>query len=156
MQIAQVRWVAAATVGVKTSFQYGLRSARLTLTSSAAMLLPFLAAADSQLQTGLAGTSMRATAHVNFKIVIPTVLSLDMPDAPRSVREAQTVAIFSNNHNVALAASLRSSEEARRTVVLSSAARKVIEQKVACTPGSTRTAAPPAIAGGVVCTACMP
>jgi hypothetical protein len=124
------------------------------------MLLPFLAAADSQLQLG-AGDSLRATARVRFKIIIPTVLSLDAPrDAASAPRD---VSIFSNNHTVTLAATFGSSEAARGTVLLSSAARKVIAQKVACTPGSSRTAGPasippgtPATAGEVTCTACMP
>jgi hypothetical protein len=149
---------------VKTSFQHGLRSARLTLAGSAAILLPFLAAADSQLQTGSARTSMRATAHVNFKIVIPPVLSLDMPAGSPGMRDAQTVSIYSNKHNVTLAATLGPSGEARGTVVLSSAAGKVIAQKVACTPVATRSALPlpgapragQRAADGVVCTACMP
>jgi hypothetical protein len=126
------------------------------------MLLPFLSAADSQLQAGAAGASLRATARVRFKIIIPTVLSVDASRTAEGV--PQTVAIFSNNRSVALAATLGSSEEARGTVLLNSAARKVIAQKVACAPGSNHAAAPgvPArreagsSADAVVCTACIP
>jgi hypothetical protein len=146
---------------VKKPFQHGLRAARVTLASSAAML-PFLAAADSQLDVGR--TSLRATAHVNFKVVIPTVLSLDMPNDAASGRDAPGISIFSNNHNVTLSATMRSSEESRGTVVLSSAARKVIAQKIPCTPGSGSPAALPTTArrgnalgaDGLVCTICMP
>jgi hypothetical protein len=153
----------AATLDVKTHFQHGLRAARITLASSVAMLLPFLAAADSQLQLGMATTSLRATARVKFKIVIPAVLSLDAPRDAATV--PQTVAVFSNNRSVALAATFGSSEDARKTVLINSAARKVIAQQVACAPGSDPAAAPAPIGrrpvasnvgGGVVCTACMP
>jgi hypothetical protein len=151
--------------GVKTPFRHrSLRAARITLAGSAAMLLPFLAAADSQRQLGVTGESLRATAHVNFKIVIPTVLSLDLPSGAESGRGAPGAAIFSNNHTVTLAATIRSSEESRGTVVLSSAARKVIAQKVPCMPGSRSSAALATVAradhevgaDGLVCTACMP
>jgi hypothetical protein len=126
------------------------------------MLLPLFAAADSEL--GAAHVSLRAAARVNFKVVIPPVLSLDMPGGAQSGRDARSVAIFSNNHNVTLAATLRSSGEARATVLLSSGARKILAQKVVCMPDSSRAAALPPIArrsgdstvAGVVCTASMP
>jgi hypothetical protein len=96
----------------------------MALAGSVAMWLPFLAAADSQVQLGAAGASLHATARVKFKIIIPAVLSLDTPgDAARA---AQTVTLFSNNRSVALAATVGSSEVARKTVLLNSAARKVI------------------------------
>jgi hypothetical protein len=147
---------------VKIPFLNARRAARITLASSVTMLLPLLAAADSQLSVG--GASLRATAHVDFKVVIPAVLSLDMPGDAESVRGTPSVAIFSNNHNVMLAATSRLSEKAQGSVVLSSAAKKVIAQKVACTTGSSRAAALPATtprggesdADGVVCTACVP
>jgi hypothetical protein len=41
-----------------------------------AALLPLMAAADSRLQSTAPGAAASATAHVDFKIVIPEVLFL--------------------------------------------------------------------------------
>ena len=56
---------------------------------AAALLLPLLAAADSRLQSAAAGSAASATASVNFKIVIPTVLYLRVG--------GETAAIMSNS-----------------------------------------------------------
>jgi hypothetical protein len=138
---------------LKTLFLQGLRAARPSL-ASAALLLPLLAAADSQVQTGAARATLRATAHLDFRIVIPRVLSLDLASGVESVRGAQTVAIFTNSHNVTLAATVHASDEARGNIILNAAARKVIAQNAACMPGLSRAAA--ASASGVICTASMP
>ncbi len=151
----------AATWDVKTHFfPHCFRAARITLASSVAMLLPFLAAADSQMQLGATG-ALRATARVKFKIIIPAVLSLDTPRDAASA--AQSVAVFSNNRSVALAATFGPSEDVRKIVLLNSAAKKVIAQKVACAPGSGPASTPApverrdgAASGGVICTACIP
>ena len=114
------------------------------------MLLPLLSAADSQLQARVAGGSLHAVAHVSFKIIIPPALSLDagMESEPRSV------AIFSNDRHVTLAATRGASEEVRGPVLLSAAGRKIIAQKVACRPPSDATRS--GDAGGIVCTARIP
>jgi len=127
-----------------------------TLVTAAALLLPFLAAGESHLQTGAPGGALRATAHVNFKIIIPRMLYLNVSDGDHAPG-AQTVAIMSNNHNVTLAATLRASgattpasDEASGNVILSAAAHKVIAQDAACSVGlahDTRR---------VICTASMP
>jgi len=142
--------------------QWDLR-ARASLASCAALLLPLFAAADSQLQLRSGSGATSAAAHVTFKIVIPTVLSLDMAQDPERAHGGLTAEIFSNAHSVALAAALRSSEESRGTLLLNSAARKALAQKAACAPGSPRGSvsanAPhdvepfPAV---LVCTACTP
>jgi len=129
-------------------------------------LLPFLAAADSQVESGSARAALKATAHLDFKIVIPRVLSMDLADSLEDVRGAQTVAIYTNSHNATLAASLAVSDQARGNIILSSAARKVIAQSVYCAPGTaayargTATARAPAgsrpPSDTVVCTASMP
>lgn len=105
-----------------------------------------------------AHATLKATAHLDFKIVIPRVLSMNMAESLDSVRGAQTVAIYTNSHNATLAATLPVSDRARGNIILSSAARKVIAQNVYCAPGSYAKGA----AGsrpqddGVVCTASMP
>jgi hypothetical protein len=125
------------------------------LMSSAALLLPSLAATESHLQAGAASTAIHATAHVDFKIIIPRVLSLHVDNAAARVPGAQTVAVFSNSRNVTLAASVRASDDARGNLILSAAARRVISQNAACTLGLS----PPAgdvNTSRVVCTVSMP
>ena len=48
------------------------------LMSGTALLLPLTAASESHLQTGSASAVSSTTAHVNFKIVIPQVLYLQV------------------------------------------------------------------------------
>ncbi len=125
------------------------------LMSSAALLLPTLAATESHLQTEAVGTALRATAHVNFKIIIPSMLSLDVASGSDLTPGAHTVAIFSNSRNVTLAASGHPSDNARGNLILSAAARRIISQHAACTLGLTRPAGD-ADTGRVVCTVSMP
>jgi hypothetical protein len=103
------------------------------LMSFGALLLPFVAFADSQLANGTHGP-LTATAHLRFRIIIPTVLSLDVAGSTRTAG-AQTVTVTSNSRNVALGATLGNSTEATQRVVLSAAARRGIAQEASCTPG---------------------
>jgi hypothetical protein len=119
------------------------------------MLLPFLAAADSNLQSGAASATLRATAHLDFRIIIPRVLSVDLASGEDSVRGSQTVGIFSNSHTVTLAATVPASDDARGNVILNSAARKTIAQNAACRPGLSRATAH-SMMTEVICTASMP
>jgi hypothetical protein len=48
------------------------------LISGAALLLPLTAATESQLRSGTQSASLSATAQLNFKIIIPKVLSLEV------------------------------------------------------------------------------
>jgi hypothetical protein len=127
----------------------------LALAGCAAVLLPLLASADSQLAGTFGRGALKATAHLDFKIVIPSVLSMDMPGGIEEPRGARTVAIYTNNHNATLAATDPASELARGTIILSSAARKVISQNVGCATGRTPVRARIADAG-LTCTASMP
>jgi hypothetical protein len=81
------------------------------LMSSAVLLLPLMAAAESRIQTAAAGAASSATAQVNFKIVIPKVLYLrvdsDMADGDDRTAGAQNVAVMSNSRNVTVNATLR-------------------------------------------------
>lgn len=137
-----------------------LRTPRAALASCAALLLPFLAAADSQVESSSARAALKTTAHLDFKIVIPRVLSMDMADSLDGVRGTQTVAIYTNSHNATLAATLPASDQARGNIILSSAARRVIAQNVYCAPGTAPyarvlTRSPPSHEP-FVCTASMP
>ncbi len=125
------------------------------LMSSAALLLPTLAATESHRQTEAAGTAIRATAHVDFKIIIPSMLSLDVASGADPTPGAHTVSVFSNSRNVTLAASAHASDSARGSLILSAAARRVISQHAACTLGLIRPAGD-ADKSRVVCTVSMP
>jgi hypothetical protein len=147
---------------LKTVNQYPrLRRAFGSLMSSAALLLPISTGAESHLQTGAPGAALKATAHVDFKIIIPPVLYLDVSDrGAAGVPGTQTVSIMSNSHNVTLAATAHTFDAARGNVILSAAARKVIAQDASCTLGSAHAAhpapAPPSGTRAVICTASMP
>lgn len=134
---------------------------------TAALLLPLMVAADSRIQTGGARTALSATAHVNFKIVIPTVLYLNVGSGSDRTADTDTVAIMSNGRHVTLNAALRAHDStvpARGSVILSAAARGVIAQDARCTPLPTPAATAqantrdPVLAGThqVICTASMP
>jgi hypothetical protein len=126
-----------------------------------ALLLPFLAFADSQLASGPHGP-LTATAHLRFRIIIPTVLSLNVADSTRTAG-AQTVTVTSNSHNVVLGATLGDSAEATGRAVLSGGARKGIAQDVPCAvhrapiaAGSTAAHADSAPVERMICTVSMP
>ena len=142
----------------------GLSAARAAL-ASGVLLLPWLAAADSQIQGGVGRSNLRGTAHVDFRIVIPRMLALDLEGAAATgvaapgmaapvssaAAPAQTVAVFANSRTIALGSTIRTSDESRGGLVLSSAARKAIAQAAVCSPAPSRGAA-----AGIVCTASMP
>jgi hypothetical protein len=126
-----------------------------------------MAVPESRIQSEGAGSGLQATAHLNFKIVIPKVLYLHVASANDS--EAQTVAIMSNSRNVWLTATLRTPQDAdaaarsaansataHGNVMLSAAARKIIAQNTACTSSEPRAGRNAQGATGLVCTASMP
>jgi hypothetical protein len=133
--------------------------------SMAALLLPLMVAADSHIQTKAASAALAAASHVDFKIVIPTVLYMHVESASdRTTRGGQSVAIMSNSRNVTLDATVRTPESevhARGAAILSASARKTIAQDALCTVGD---AAAPMVARGrakagdrqMVCTVSMP
>lgn len=128
------------------------------LVSSAALLLPIAAVPESRIQSEGAGTALQATAHVNFKIVIPKVLYLHVGQDIDRDAEAQTVAVMSNSRNVWLTATVRTrddhSQAARGNTILSAAARNIIAQNTVCTAPDIRPAA--GGASHVICTVSMP
>ena len=132
--------------------------------SMAALLLPLMVAADSHIQTKAPSAALAATSHVDFKIIIPTVLYMHVESAnDRTTRGAETVAIMSNSRNVTLNATVRTpeSEVHARGAILSASAGKIIAQDALCTVGD---AAAPVVARGrakaedrrMVCTVSMP
>jgi hypothetical protein len=135
---------------------------------TAALLLPLSAAPESHIQAQTTktatDTASSAAAHVDFKIIIPRVLSLSVADVdttaattgPVATVRFNTVAVASNSHNVALTATVRSpAESVPGNVILSAAARKTIAQNAVCAaPGYAGGTSVPA--GRIICTASMP
>ena|ERR1700735_1582088 len=140
---------------------------------AAALLLPPTAAPDSHLQAQVGSAASSVTAHVNFKIIIPPVLYLNV--AGEGAADPRTVAIMSNNHNVTLTATIRTPDDnaagspngthgdaptrpansVAGTFILSAAARKIIAQEAVCTPSAS--AHPGTGHGnGLVCTVSIP
>jgi hypothetical protein len=110
---------------------------------TAALLLPMMVAGESHIQTQAVGTAATATAHVNFKIVIPKVLYLRVSGGDEPIEGAQTVAVMSNSRNLTLNATVRTSDSDvhARGVVLGASARKTIAQDALCTLGDAAHAA---------------
>jgi len=133
---------------------------------TAALLLPLMVAGESHIQTEAVGAATAATAHVNFKIVIPKVLYLRVADGNDPIAGAETVAIMSNSRNVTLNATVRtrnSDVHARGDVVLSASARKTIAQDALCRVSDAHARVAPVVAGRakvddrqVICTVSMP
>ena len=135
--------------------------------STAALLLPLMVAADSHIQTKAADAAATVTNHLDFKIIIPTVLYLHVGSAnDGTTRGAETVAIMSNSRNVTLNGTVRSPGpeiHSRGSVILSASARKVIAQEALCMVSDAHPAAPVVARGRakvddrqVVCTVSMP
>src|ERR1700682_5792076 len=66
---------------------------------TAALLLPSTALPESRVGTGASNAALSATAHVNFKIIIPKVLYLRVGNANDRVLGLGNVAVMSNSHN---------------------------------------------------------
>jgi hypothetical protein len=135
------------------------------LMSTAALLMPTMAAPESHVQTGAANSAVNVAVHVNFKIVIPTVLYLRMESANDRGGGAKMLTVMSNGRNVMLNPTARSPDEplAHDGVILSASARKVIAQEAPCALGIDDAAAASARAYRVnfnshtlVCTVSMP
>jgi hypothetical protein len=134
--------------------------------STAALLLPLMAMPESHLQTG-AGSAVVATAHLNFKIVIPQVLSLQVGGESEAAAGARTVAIMSNGRTVTLQSTIAASGDDRPTahgnLILNAGARRVIAQDAQCAPQPIQAGAVTAVTDKSVkvgtqqvCTASMP
>jgi hypothetical protein len=120
------------------------------------LLLPLWASAESQLQVGPQREKVSAAAHVDFRIVIPQVLSLDLVGNGTQATGAQRVAIFSNSRNVTLAASGGSMPAARNRVILRAAARKAIARDAVCQLSSNVVGGGLSPPKAMICTVSMP
>ncbi len=131
------------------------------LMCSSALLLSYTVAADSQLESGTHGPS-RVSAHVRFRVIIPTMLSLEMADDSRATG-TRMLAIVSNSRNVAVGATVGTAAPSTGHVILSAAARKTLAQNVPCAAqrvqsaaGSTAAHADSAPVERMICTVSMP
>ena len=130
----------------------GLRA----LMPAASLLLPLWAVAESHIQAESGGGKLSATAHVDFRIVIPKVLSLGIAGGETGDLSAPRVAIYSNSRNVTLTASSDSVPIARNAVILSAAARRVIARDAACRLPADARGGVGSKTSGMVCTVAMP
>lgn len=137
------------------------------LITGAALLLPLTAVPESRIESGTASTASSATAHVNFKIVIPQVLYLRVGPGDDALAGTQTVAVMSNGRNVTMNSTDRapgSSAPAHRNVILNTSARGTIAQRAQCTPTPIPAGTAPADSHvstkigtrAITCTASMP
>jgi hypothetical protein len=124
--------------------------------TATSLLLPLWAAAESHLQAAPQSGKVSAAAHVDFRIVIPKVLSLGLTGGDSQSPGGQRVAIYSNSRNVTLAASGASTPAASNNVILRAAAGKVIVREAACQlpAGAARSVFPRTNA--LICTVSMP
>jgi hypothetical protein len=132
------------------------------LITATSLLLPLWAAAESHVHGGTgtgAGTAtgkVSAAAHVDFRIVIPKVLSLGIAGGDTQGLGAQRVAIYSNSRTVTLAASAGSMPAARSNVILRAAAGKVIAREAACQLPTDASSRGSPMTNGMICTVSMP
>jgi hypothetical protein len=126
------------------------------------LLLPWLAAADSQPQGGVGAKALRANAHLDFRIIIPRMLALQVDGAhvaPAAIKVSaaansaagppQTVAVYGNGRTTALGAT--AADDSQGGLILSAAARKAIAEDAVCAPAPVQ-----GTVRGIVCTASSP
>jgi hypothetical protein len=126
------------------------------LLTATSLLLPLWASAESQLQVGPQSGKVSAAAHVDFRIVIPQVLSLGLVGGDTQATGAHRVAIFSNSRNVTLAASGGSVRAGHNSVVLRAAARKAIARDAVCQLPTDVAGAGRSPPHAMICTVSMP
>jgi len=124
--------------------------------AATSLLLPLAAAAESHLQGAAASAKASASAHLDFRIVIPKILSLDLADVDARDTGAQRVAIYSNSRNVTLAASTSTTSTARNNVILRAAAGRVIARDAACRFPADASRGVASETSGLICTVSMP
>jgi hypothetical protein len=125
-----------------------LRSAvpHAVLVGTVLVFAPRFAAPDSHLITGPRDRALTATAHLDFKIVIPPVLGLGF-EASRDRAGAIGITLLGNTHGLLLASSALG---AGRSLVLTAGSRHAIIEQTHCIVAPTRLHTP------VICTASMP
>jgi hypothetical protein len=139
--------------------------------AAAALLLPGPLSAESSLQSGAKTASVGASAHLDFRIIIPPVLALSIESGNLAPGAAPRVSILSNTRHVMLTASAPLTGDLhaaplpsrdRGTLLLGARRGSVISTASACGRGAPRTvagsraSAPVVDLLPVVCTVTMP
>ena len=101
------------------------------LLTCALWLAPPLAIAEAQFGSVVSGR-LSTTAHTDFKIVIPGILSLQMLSVPDSQSGMPRVAVGSNGRTVALAATVAGAKGQRRDSIIGAGARRSIDEQSTC------------------------
>jgi hypothetical protein len=142
-----------------------------TAVTVGALLCPTLAPAESSLQSGSRTASTGASAHLDFRIVIPPVLGLTVNDSAELSGEAANVAIFSNTQHVMLSATHAAGSETvearpaeNRYQLLRAERGRVIRENTACRVADPKVLSPHSHGTGVqvldtrpvLCTVAMP
>jgi hypothetical protein len=96
-----------------------------------ALTLPCVSRSESQRESAAAHRGIMAIARVNFMIVIPRALSLQL-GVDAAALAFGTVA--SNGYTVSLGAIGAGGEQLRRDTILTAAAHRGLEQEGVCTP----------------------
>jgi len=101
---------------------------------------------------------LSATAHVDFQIIIPKVLYLELGRSSAHRGGADSVAVYSNGRSLTLVATQRVETAAPAAgaahagnVILSAPTRQVIATRTACTPQTAETSS-----RGYFCTIAAP
>jgi hypothetical protein len=150
-----------------------LDAARLIagLAATVALLAPWPLSAESSLVSGAKTSSAGASAHLDFKIIIPPVLALSVEPAGSALGAPPRVSILSNTRHVLLTASAPESPDghavsaagAHGTLFLGARRGSMIVTESACRRDpprvvalGTRRSAPIVDLQPVVCTVTMP
>ncbi len=142
------------------------------IVAATALLVPWPLSAESSLQTGARTASVGASAHLDFRIIIPPVLALSVEPSGALPGAAPRVSILSNTRHVLLTASAPESAgerpeslpRARGTMFLGARRGSVIAAESACrrdaprviARGASHSGAPIVDLQAVVCTVAMP
>ena len=118
-------------------------------TAALLLVMPLRSSADSALQASNGKAALSAVAHVNFKIVIPKVLLLQVEAASGRAAGSATVAVLGNSHSVTMI-------PGHGSVTLSASSGRAIDQATTCAWSANAAAAGEAIPARFVCTAVMP
>ncbi len=131
-----------------------LSSRTLTCSMSLGLLLlPAMVGAESSLKSGAGTTAVSASARLDFRIIIPTVLALTVVDAGDVAAAGATVRVTSNGRQVSMGAGVATTADrpanplpaAERysgrvsAAVLRAPRHGVIEQYADCSIGRPRT-----------------
>ncbi|MBS0375224.1 MAG: hypothetical protein JSR73_11640 [Proteobacteria bacterium] len=130
----------------------------------AALLATGGAVAESSLQSGAHTKSTGASAHLDFKIVIPPMLALRLEPEPIAAGGAPRVAVESNTRHALLTASTTVGTSLSGTLLVRAGRGVVLREEAGCRLAAPRPIAATAAGHGpaivdqrpVICTVALP